>query len=300
MENRSSLDSLTAVRVVRSVTEVNLVFTVTRGRHLVENLRPEDLEIRDNGKPPARVTHFEAKTNLPLRLALVIDMSDSVRARFKLEQSSATTFLKEVLRPGDAAMVVGFNQHVQLAQASTSDLHLLSRGIKKLKPGGDTAVFDALSFAAQRLAQIKDDGPVRRVIVLLSDGQENSSRSSLNQVTNDALFAETSVFAITSSEKVICQGDPTCEAGEAILQSLSDSTGGEFLRAAQQGDLSSALGKIRNELRKEYAMSYRPEFNVPDGLFHRVIIFSRKGTRVHCRKGYYAKTSPKAAIEPLP
>lgn len=300
MENRSSLDSLTAVRVVRSVTEVNLVFTVTRGKHLVENLRPEDLEIRDNGKPPARVTHFEAKTNLPLRLALVIDVSDSVRARFKWEQSSATTFLKEVLRPGDAAMVVGFNQHVQLAQAPTSDLHLLSRGIKKLKPGGDTAVFDALSFAAQRLAQIKDDGPVRRVIVLLSDGQENSSRSSLNQVTNDALFAETSVFAITSSERVICQGDPTCEAGEAILQSLSDSTGGEFLRAGQQGDLSSALGKIRNELRKEYAMSYRPEFNVPDGLFHRVIIFSRKGTRVHCRKGYYAKTSPKAAIEPLP
>lgn len=287
----SSLDSLTAVRVVRSVTEVNLVFTVTRGRHLVEDLKPEDLEIRDNGRPPARVTHFEAKTNLPLRLALVIDQSDSVRARFKFEQSSAAVFLKQVLRPGDAAMVVGFNQHVQLAQAPTGDLHLLSRGIKNLKPGGDTAVFDALSFAARRLAQMDDQGPVRRVIVLLSDGQENSSRMSLIDVTNEALYAETSVFSITSSEKVICQDDAMCEQGETILQALSDSTGGEFLRAAQALDLSSAFGKIRNELRKEYALSYRPESNVPDGLFHTVTISSRKGTRVHCRKGYYAKTS---------
>jgi VWFA-related protein len=296
MESRSSLDSLTAVRVVRSVTEVNLVFTVTRGRHLVGDLKPEDLEIRDNGRPPARVTHFEAKTNLPLRLALVIDQSDSVRARFKFEQSSAAVFLKQVLRPGDAAMVVGFNQHVQLAQAPTGDLHLLSRGIKKLKPGGDTAVFDALSFAARRLAQMDDQGPVRRVIVLLSDGQENSSRMSLIDVTNEALYAEASVFSITSSEKVICQGDAMCEQGETILQSLSDSTGGEFLRAAQALDLSSAFSKIRNELRKEYAMSYRPESNVPDGLFHTVTILSRKGTRVHCRKGYYAKTS----VELLP
>jgi Ca-activated chloride channel homolog len=296
LDDRSSLDSLTAVRVVRSVTEVNLVFTVTRGRHLVENLRPEDLEIRDNGKPPARVTHFEAKTNLPLRLALVIDQSDSVRARFKFEQSSAAVFLKQVLRPGDAAIVVGFNQHVQLAQAPTGDLHLLSHGIKKLKPGGDTAVFDALAFAARCLAQMEDEGPVRRVIVLLSDGQEYSSRLTLNDVTNEALYAEASVFSITSSEKVICEGDAMCQQGEAILQSLSDSTGGEFLRAAQPVELSSAFGKIRNELRKEYAMSYRPEFNVPDGLFHSVTIFSRKGTRVHCRKGYYAKTS----VELLP
>ena len=287
----SSLDSLSAVRVVRSVTEVNLVFIVTRGRHLVEDLKPEDLEIWDNGKPPARVTHFEAKTNLPLRLALLIDESDSVRGRFKFEQSAAAAFLKRVLRRGDSAMVVGFNQQVQLAQDPTSDLHLLSRGIKKLKPGGDTAVFDALSFASRQLAQIKDDGPVRRVIVLLSDGQENSSRISLNDVTNAALYAEASVFSITSSPKVICEDNPMCEQGEMILQSLSDSTGGEFLRASDEGDLSIAFNKIRNELRKEYALSYRPIFNAPDGLFHQVIVLSRKGTRVHCRKGYYAKIS---------
>lgn len=291
MERQASLDSLTAVRVVRSVTEVNLVFTVTRGRHLVENLKPEDLEIRDNGKPPARVTHFEAKTNLPLRLALVMDMSDSVRARFKFEQSSAAAFLKQVLRPGDAALVVGFNAHVRLAQAPTSDLRLLSHGIKALKPGGDTAVFDALSFAAHRLAEIQDQGPVRRVIVLLSDGQENSSRMSLSQVTNEVLYGEASVFSITSTQKIVCRNDSMCEQGETTLESLADSTGGEFLRASDEGDLTSAFGKIRNELRKEYAMSYRPEFKMPDGLFHRVIIFSRKGTRVHCRKGYYAKDS---------
>jgi VWFA-related protein len=270
---------------------VNLVFTVTRGRHLVENLKPEDLEIRDNGKPPARVTHFEAKTNLPLRLALLIDESDSVRGRFKFEQSAATAFLKRVLRRGDSAMVVGFNQHVELAQGPTGELQLLSRGVKKLKPGGDTAVFDALSFAAHQLAQIKDDGPVRRVIVLLSDGQENSSGISLNDVTNATLYAEASVFSITSSHKVVCEGNPICEQGEMTLQALSDSTGGEFLRAADESDLSTAFNKIRDELRKEYAVSYRPEFNAPDGLFHRVIVFSRKGTRVHCRKGYYAKIS---------
>lgn len=286
-----SLLSLDSLRVVSSVTEVNLVFTVTRGRHLVENLKPEDLEIRDNGQPPARVTHFEAKTNLPLRLALLIDESDSVRARFKFEQSSAAVFLKRLLRPGDSAMVIGFNQHVQLAAGPSGDRQLLSRGIKRLKPGGDTAVFDALSFATHRLAQIKDDGPVRRVIVLLSDGQENSSRLSLDDVTNAALYAEASVFSITSTRKVICQGDLVCEQGEMTLQSLSDSTGGEFFRASDDGDLSTAFSKICNELRKEYAVSYRPGSNVPDGQFHTVVVFSRKGTRVHCRKGYYAKIS---------
>ncbi|HEX6806098.1 MAG TPA: VWA domain-containing protein [Terriglobales bacterium] len=291
MENSSSLASLTAVRLVRSVTEVNLVFTVTRGRHLVDNLRPEDLEIRDNGRRPERVTHFEAKTNLPLRLALLIDKSDSVRARFKFEQNSAAEFLKRVLRPGDSAMVIGFNQHVQLAQGPSADLRQLSRSIKKLKPGGDTAVFDALSFAARRLADIKDEGPVRRVIVILSDGQENSSRRRLAKATNDALYAEAAIFSITSSNKAACQSDPVCQEGDTTLQSLSDSTGGEFLRAGEDSDLSTAFNKIRDELRKEYAVSYSPGFGAPDGLFHTVTISSRKGTRIHCRKGYYAKES---------
>jgi VWFA-related protein len=290
LTNSSSLSPANAVvRLVSSVTEVNLLLTARRGRHLIDSLRPEDLEILDNGERPARVTHFESKTNLPLRLALLIDKSDSVRARFKLEQAAATEFLKRVLRQGDIAMIVGFNQSVQLAQEPTSDQRQLSQGIKRLKPGGDTALFDALSYAAQKLSQINDDGPVRRVIVLLSDGQENSSAGSLQRVINKALYAGTAIFSITSSEETICRGDRVCEQGETTLKSLSDSTGGEFLRAAAQGDLSGAFAKIRNELRMQYAVSYRPAFNAPDGQFHVVTVSANRGVHVHCRKGYYAR-----------
>jgi VWFA-related protein len=291
---RSSLDVLTAVRMVRSVTEVNLVFTVTRGKRLVDNLRQDELEILDNGEPPARLTRFEAKTNLPLRLALLLDTSDSVRGRFKFEQASAIAFLKHVLRPGDLAMVVGFNEHPRLSQALTGDPRLLSQSIKKLKPGGDTAVFDALSFAAQRLGQADDQVPVRKLIVLLSDGQENSSARDLEKAINEAWHLDVSIVSISSNQKDACRSDPLCAQGEVTLKSVADSTGGEFLRAADEAGLWVAFNKIANELRKEYAVSYRPAFETPDGLFHSVIISARRGTRVHCRKGYYAKLSPKS------
>jgi VWFA-related protein len=113
----------------------------------------------------------------------------------------------------------------------------------------------------------------------------------LAKATNDALYAETAIFSITSSGKTVCANDPICEQGETTLQSLSDSTGGEFLRATEENDLWGAFNKIRDELRKEYAVSYRPAFNSPDGLFHAVTVSSHKGVRVHCRKGYYARAS---------
>lgn len=275
-------------RIIKNVNEVNLVLTVKKGKHLVDSLKPEDLSILDNGEPPEQVTNFRTDTNLPLRLALVLDKSDSVRQRFKFEQKYANEFLRRVMRPGDQALVVAFNEKLELAQGATGDRRLLSQGIRRIKTGGNTALYDAVAFAAHKLSAMKEADPVRRVMIVLSDGEENSSHIGRERMIDDALHAETAIFTVTSTDEVICGGDPRCEQGDNTLKAMSESTGGEFFRAAREEDLDFVFRRIGDELRKQYAVSYRPRFALPDGVFHAVTVVAHKGMQVQCRKGYYA------------
>jgi VWFA-related protein len=267
--------------------EVNLTFTVTdRHGHFVRNLAPADFTIQDNGKPPAKITYFESQSGLPLRLAMVIDTSDSVSFAFNDEKQSAAHFLKRVLRPtSDLALIIGFNQEVQLVQEFASDNKLLSHAIRELPSGGKTAIYDAVSAASQLLAKVKETQPVRRAIILITDGDDNSSHIPLEQAEEVAQRNECAVYVMS----INLLTDPDREQSDRVMKELSDVTGGTFLRVQSEEGVSIAFSDLEEGLRSQYLMSYKPASVTPDGSFHRLVFSGPKKLRIHHRDGYFAR-----------
>jgi Ca-activated chloride channel homolog len=280
--------SLLTIR--KEVQEVNLTFTVTDHHgHFVRNLAPSDFTIQDNGEPPERITYFESQSELPLRLALVIDSSDSVGYAFKDEKKSAAAFLKGILRrTADLALVIGFNQEVRLVQELTRDNDLLSHAIRRLQTGGDTAIYDAVSAASQRLAEVRDTPPARRAIILITDGADNSSHIKLKQAEEVAQRNECAVYVMSVNLGM----DHSQEQSDRAMKELSELTGGNFLRARTEEGVTLAFSKIEKELRSQYLISYKPASVNPDGSFHRLGVFGPKKLRIHHRDGYFAGSVP--------
>jgi len=269
------------------VQEVNLTLTVTnRHSHFVSDLAQSDFTIQDNGEPPKKITYFERQSKLPLRLAIVIDTSDSVGFAFDVEKRSAADFLTTILRPtSDLALIMGFNQEVQLFQELASDTRLLSHAIRKLPSGGYTAIYDAVSAASQLLAKVRDTQTVRRAIILITDGEDNSSHIKLEQAEEVAQRNECAVYVMTIS----LETDPEQEQADRAMKELSEVTGGTFLRVRTKEGAAIAFSKIDKELRSQYFMSYKPASASPDGSFHRLVVSGPKELRVHHRDGYFAK-----------
>jgi len=269
------------------VQEVNLTFTVTDHHgHFVRNLAPSDFTILDNGEPPKTITYFESQSELPLRLAIVIDSSDSVGYAFNHEKRSAAVFLKRMLRrTSDLALIMVFNQEVRLVQELTSDNRLLTHAIRKLPSGGYTAIYDAVSAASQLLAKAGDTQTVRRAIILITDGEDNSSHLGLNQAEEVAQRNECTVYVMG----INAWADPEGEQAYRAMQELSEATGGNFLRARTDEDVTSAFSNIEKELRSQYLIGYKPASVSPNGSFHRVVVSGPKKLRIHHRDGYVAR-----------
>jgi Ca-activated chloride channel family protein len=270
------------------VDEVNLVLSVTNDHgHFVRDLDPSDIVISDNGEPPAKITYFQTRTDLPLRVALMVDTSDSVAYRFAFEIKSAEAFLKKVLRPkDDAALIVGFNQIPTLVTPPTADVSKLSHGLRSMKPAGETALYDAIAFACDRLREMPgSNDPVRRVIVLVTDGEENRSRISLDDAVEHALHAESVIYVVNTKEMMVTRED---RFGEQVINRLAQSTGGRVLAGRTENEVSESFHKIQEELRSQYALGYRPR-SLIGNLFHPIRIFGPKGIRIRTRQGYYAR-----------
>jgi VWFA-related protein len=282
----SGADQDTAATIVKTVSEVNVVFTVTdsHGR-FVNSLKREDFKILDDNKPAVAVSSFRGETDLPLRAGLLIDASSSIRDRFKFEQEAAIEFLNQIVRPGsDQAFVMGFDAVAEITQDFTDDGERLAHGVHMLSPGGGTALFDAIySACAERLAHARSGGPVRRAIILLSDGEDNQSRYTREQAVEMAQRAEVIIYAISTN----ISGIKT--RGDKVLTFFADTTGGRVFFPTKLEDMAADFKQIEAELRSQYAVSYRPAGLVADGRFRSISIESlRKGLRVRCRRGYYA------------
>ncbi|HEX4426050.1 MAG TPA: VWA domain-containing protein, partial [Terriglobales bacterium] len=175
-EEPSQDDTTTVIR--RTVNEVNVVFTVIdRHGHYVKDLKKEDFQVIDDNRPAVEIRSFVRQTDLPLQVGLLVDASNSVRDRFKFEQESAIEFLNQTIRPRyDQAFVIGFDVTPEVTQEFTDNTEKLSIGVRALQPGGGTAMYDALYFACRdRLMKAEHTGPIRRAIILLSDGDDNQS-----------------------------------------------------------------------------------------------------------------------------
>ncbi len=281
-------DAVDPVTTIKATTnEVNVVFIVTdkHGKH-VTNLKQADFRIEDDNKPPAEVRSFHAETNLPLQVGLLIDASNSVRDRFKFEQESTIEFLNQTVHPGtDRAFVVGFDATPEVTQDFTDKTELLAQGVRELRPGGGTALYDALYFACRdKLLKASKATPVRRAIILLSDGDDNLSHVTMGEAIEMAQRAETIVYTISTNVS------GTKGNGDKILERIADATGGHAFFPFQIRDVVNDFAEIQDELRSQYAVAYKPADFKADGHYRTIEIVAndRKNFRVRARRGYYA------------
>jgi Ca-activated chloride channel family protein len=288
-QGSSGSDDVTTT-ITKTVNEVNVVFTVTdrHGRY-VKNLGRGDFSVLDDSKPAGQIRSFHSETDLPLQVGLMVDASNSVRDRFKFEQESAIEFLNQTVRPRyDKAFVVGFDVTPEVTQDFTDNTEALSRGVRALRPGGGTAMYDALYFACRdKLLKEPRNGPVRRAIILLSDGDDNMSHVTREEAIEMALRAEVIVYSISTN---ITGG--ARHSGDKVLERIADATGGRAFFPFQLNDVADAFVEIQDELRSQYALSYNPSDLRTDGRYHTIEILAQnhKGLRVRSRRGYYAAT----------
>jgi len=277
-------DKLTVIR--KRVDEVNVVFTVTDKRdHFVKDLTQSDFRVLDDNKP-ANIEYFSRETNLPLRVGLLIDASNSVRDRFKFEQESAIEFLNQIIRPDyDKAFVIGFDTTPEVTQDFTDDAQALSHGVRMLRAGGGTAMYDAIYYACRDKLMGVDKGQIatRRAIILLSDGEDNQSRVSREEAVEMAQRAEVIIYAISTNTSGIKL------RGDKVLEYFADQTGGKAFFPFKIEDVANAFTEISDELRSQYAISYKPADFIPDGKYRKIeIVAENKKYHVRARKGYYA------------
>jgi VWFA-related protein len=267
------------------VNEVNLIFTVTdkKGK-FITGLKRENFGLLDDGRPPLSVVQFTQQTNLPLRVGIMLDTSSSIRQRFQFEQDSAIAFLLQVLHLNDRAFVEGFDIQTDLAQDFTNNVDLLNEGIRKLRPGGGTALFDALyKTCKDQMLTLRESGAVRRAIILVSDGDDNYSRVQESDAIKMCQRADTIVYSISTNIS------PSKDKGDDILKAISEATGGQPFYPIKLEDVAIGFRNIEEELRSQYHLVYRPANLRMDGSF-RTIYLQATDPRYHVRaqKGYFA------------
>jgi len=273
-------------RITLDVARVNMLFTVSdkKGRFITD-LNKDDFEVFESKKPQG-IIEFAAESDLPLRLAVLIDTSNSIRERFRFQQEAATAFVDGTVRPRqDRALIVSFDTLPDFVSDLTDNLPALEKAIQGLRPGGGTALYDAIFFACRDRLMV--DQPLykfRRAMVVLSDGEDNQSRYTRDQALEMAQKADVTIYTIsTNITRVESDGDK-------ILRYFANETGGQVYFPFKASDLTQSFENIANELRHQYNIFYRPEPLKADGLYHSVEIKvkSRKDLVVRCRKGYYA------------
>ena len=275
-------------RISVDVTRVNMLFTVSdkKGR-FVNDLSKNDFEIVE-AKKPQEIVQFTAESNLPLRLAILIDTSNSIRERFKFQQEAATDFINTVIRPRqDKATVVSFDMSAELVADMTDDTDKLANAIRGLRPGGGTAMYDAIFFACRdKLTKDQPPEKFRRAMVILSDGEDNQSRWTREQALEMAHKSDVVIYAISTNRSGIDTD------GDKILKYFAQETGGLAFFPFKAQDMAQDFENIANELRHQYSVLFKPEPFKADGLYHavKVNVKNRKDLVVRARHGYYAPT----------
>jgi VWFA-related protein len=270
----------------KRVDEVNLLFIATdKHGKFVRNLNENDFTILDDHKPPQSIVNFRRETDLPLHLGLLIDTSGSVRSRFDFEQDAAISFLQQTVRANfDQALVMGFSSQATITQDFTDNVGLLANGVRRLHNGGGTALFDAIYHVCHdKLYRSHDDRPVRRAIIVVSDGEDNQSQHSEAEAIAMAQRAEVIIYAISTDDSgLILRGD-------WVLDQIAEATGGRAFFPYKEKDVKNSFAAIEDELRSQYIISYHPADFEADGRYRPIEMTAlKKDLQLRARKGYYA------------
>jgi VWFA-related protein len=304
-------------RIVQVVNLVDVLFTVLNRRNkLVPDLQKEDFQIFDE-KFPQEIRYFSKQTDLPLRIGMLVDTSNSIRDRIKFEQDASINFLFSVLRRGrDEAFVMTFDDEPQVVQAFTSDAGLLRDQIMQTRAGGGTAIYDAIYDACQNQLSHPPRPPgdqpdvVRRVMILISDGDDNLSTHTRSEAIEMAQRTSVVIYTISTSIQWVTLDDPSKEKtgnrkyhltdGDKILQQLAEETGGRAFYPYHVDDLDQSFQDIGEELRNQYSISYNPSNHGIDGKFHkiRIEVPEHPGYQLRARRGYFARVNQDSAVKP--
>ncbi len=272
--------------IKKRVDEVNVLFIATdRHGKFVRNLSQTDFSIFDDHKPVESILNFRRETDLPIELGLLMDVSGSVQGRFGFEKEAATGFLQHIIRPGfDRAFVVGFNKESRMTQDFTDKVPLLAAGVQHLSNGGGTALYDAIYKACkEKMLREHSEHPIRKALVILSDGEDNQSEYTQAQAIEMAQRAEVLIYAISTDDSgLILRGDK-------VLEDLASATGGRAFFPYKMKNITHSFAAIEDELRSQYAISYKPSDFDADGRYRSIEITSlKKDLQVRARRGYYA------------
>ena len=252
------------------VNEVNLIFTVTdKHGHYIPNLKLNDFALLDDQRAPEKITSFRQQINLPLRVGIVVDASTSIRTRFQFEQQSATEFLIDILKArSDRAFVMGFDVTPTIEQDWTNNIDALETGVNRMRPGGGTALFDAVYTACRdKLLSERGQEPVRKAMILISDGDDNQSRVHPDEAIKECQRAETIIYAISTN------WTPSRGRGDKVLSDMAEATGGQVFFPPSVEEMSNSFKQIEEELRSQYALTYSPAEFKYDGAFRTIYLY---------------------------
>jgi VWFA-related protein len=265
---------------------VNVLMTVTNKKNRLEiDLAKDDFRVFEDDKPQT-IRYFSRETNLPLRIGVLVDTSSSIRDRLRFEQEAAIDFLKTTLRPGkDSAFVVAFDVRTQVVQDYTDDLEKLSEAIRSLLAGGVTTLYDAIYLSCQEKMLIfpPPEPYLRRVLIIISDGQDNQSEHTREEALAMAQRAEVTIYAISTN----ATGLP--ERGDKVLRRLAEQTGGRAFFPFKASETAANFQEIARELRSQYSLAYISANRAHDGTFRTIAIEPlQKGLQVRAKPGYFA------------
>jgi Ca-activated chloride channel family protein len=264
------------------VNEVHLVFTATdkSGRPL-ENLTRSDVAVLEDGKTIKDLSSFERQTDLPLRITLLVDNSDSVRYRLQQEKQVLTEFLERNLRPSyDRVSAIDFGgSRPHSLQTFTADPRELVASLDRVQAHGATPLYDAVVKACEELSTFSSKN-FRKAILVLSDGDDTISEHSLADAIATAQTAEVPVFTIGIGRI------RRIESGKTILQIISEETGGRAFEIVRVHSMQPVLREIEQELRSYYALAFKTDFNAG---VRRTLSLIPRDPKVHLRyrSSYY-------------
>jgi VWFA-related protein len=278
-----------------SVDLVNVPFSVTdRQGRFIPGLTANDFVVEEDGRRQ-QIRNFARENELPLTLALLVDTSPSVRPVFEEEKVTARAFLESIMRPKDLALVIGFDRSVTLLQDYTENIRSLNRAIDELEIGGGTSIYDAVYLAC---SEKLDHEAGRKAIILISDGEDTTSKVKFNEALLAAHHSDTIIYGISNSTHSFFpygrRGSGRIGGGGDIgtLRKFSTETGGATFAVSNQNSFEKIFEQIAQELRSQYSLGYNSTNTAQDGKFRQIKITPRNSRyTVRARRGYYAAKS---------
>lgn len=262
---------------------VNLFVTASSGKEYVRDLKKEDFSIYEDGvlQEIKYFNNLSQSKDLPLTIAVLVDTSASVTDKLQQEVATASAFFKQIVRPNkDMVTLLEFHSEVILTQDFTDDPDRLDRALAKLRPGGNTALYDAVYLASED----KLSGEAgRKIIVILSDGEDTASKVSMDTAIKSAQKHDVLIYGLGVRS-------PNYPANFGAIEKFCKETGGKFFSPKASFDqLKKTFDAIMNDINHQYNMAYEPKNQLRDGTYRNIkVAVRRKGLKLFYRQGYYS------------